>query len=59
MNYFGVQGGFIFAPDYNKAVQSEEFKAMPVYPGAGSVRKFVGDETDLIIVKLSENPPVF
>lgn len=59
MNYFGVQGGFIFAPDYNKAVQSEEFKAMPVYPGVGSVRKFSGEVTDLIIVKLSENPPVF
>lgn len=56
MNYFGVESGYVFALDYNDAVRSEEFKNMPVYPGVGAIREF---PDNLIIVKLSEEPPIF
>lgn len=56
MNYFGIESGYVFALDYNAAVRSEEFKNMPVYPGVGAIREF---PDNLIIVKLSDDPPIF
>lgn len=55
LNYFGVDGGHIYGHLYNDAVASEEFKAMPLWPAEGSVKRVNG----LVIVKFSENPPIF
>jgi hypothetical protein len=58
MYYFGISGGYIkgmMHGAYNEAVQSEEFAEMGIYPAENSIKKF----DNMIIVKLSENPPIF
>lgn len=54
LDYFGIDGGYVMGMYYNQAVQSEEFREMPVFPEAGSVRRFDG----LILVKFSDAPPI-
>ena len=58
LNYFGFNGGFIKGTmhgEYNEAVSSKEFKEMGIFPAQDSIKKF----GDMIIVKLSEDPPLF
>ena len=58
LNYFGFKGGEIrglMHGIYNEAVQSDRFAEMEIYPGADSIEKF----DNMIIVKLSEEPPLF
>lgn len=58
LNYFGFEGGEIrglMHGAYNEAVQSDRFAEMEIYPGADSIEKF----DNMIIVKLSEEPPLF
>lgn len=58
LNYFGFSGGYISGTmhgAYNEAVTSSEFKEMGIFPAQNSIMKF----GDLIIVKLSDNPPLF
>ena len=55
LNYFGIDAGHIYGHLYNDAVHSDEFKEMPLWPAQGSVRRL----NHLVIVKFSDNPPVF
>lgn len=55
LHYFGIDGGHIYGHLYNNAVASEEFRNMPLWPEQGSIRRI----NHLIIVKFSEDPPVF
>ena len=58
LNYFGFNGGYIRGTmhgAYNEAVTSSEFEEMGIFPAQDSIMKF----GDLIIVKLSNNPPLF
>jgi hypothetical protein len=58
MDYFGISGGYIKGTmhgAYNEAVQSEEFAEMGIYPAENSIKRF----DNMIIVKLSDNPPIF
>ncbi len=55
LDYFGIDGGYIYGGQYNDAVHSPEFSQMGVYPAQDSIRQF----GDMIIVKLSEDPPIF
>jgi len=55
VDYFGINAGKIYAPDYNAAVESEEFKQMGIFPENDSIRRING----MIIVKLSDDPPIF
>ena len=53
--YFGIDGGYIYGGQYNDAVHSAEFAAMPVWPEEGSVQRING----MIVVKLFDDPPIF
>lgn len=53
--YFGIDGGYIYGGQYNDAVHSAEFAAMPVWPADGSVQRING----MIVVKLFDDPPIF
>ncbi len=55
LDEFGIEAGHIYGGQYNLAVESEQFKNMPVWPEAGSIARI----NDMIVVKFCENPTYF
>lgn len=52
-DYHGIDTNGVTLEEYEQIVSSEEFAAMPVYPGEGSIARF----GDIFVVKLQEDPP--
>lgn len=53
LNNFGYEIGRLEREEYDEIIQSEAFEEMSVWPAKGAIRQF----EDVIVVKLSENPP--
>ena len=49
--YLGIKIKICTRDEYNKIVNSEEFKNMPIYPNNGSIKII----NDIIVIKVSEN----
>lgn len=54
MNYFGIDGKNLDSKMYENIIFSNEFKKMPIWPAAGSVKMI----NEMAIVKFTEHPPL-